>query len=122
MRPQCQDTTLRKRKKERKKESPPKASPAALADRRQRQAKAQAEKDEAERTGKYRSEMTPRERKAFDRKVAKLRPKASAEPPPRHTSRKSTHVAMTPEERETGLRGLESMNAARTAAQPRREP
>ena len=62
-------------------------------------------------TGKYRSQMTARERKAFDRKVGKLMSGVKvAQGPPKRPERKSTHVAMSPEDREAGLKTLEQMN------------
>lgn len=125
-RPQCDgnatDTTLRKRKKERKKEKPPAASPAAPA-RGQRRAEADAHREATQQSGKYRSEMTPKERKVFDREIEKLLAEGRAMARPgKQPPRRSTHVAMMPDEREAGLQSLAQINAAQTAVQPRRRP
>ena len=70
-----------------------------------------AHREATQQSGKYRSEMTPKERKAFDRKVEKLRVEAKAMPTPaRRPPHKLTHVAMSPEDREAGLKLLAQMN------------
>ncbi len=84
-----------------------KPSPHALAQWRQAKTKAQEEAEEAQQKGKLRSELTPRERKAFDRKITKLLPTATAvQEPRRQAARKQTPIPMTPEQREAGLVAL----------------
>ena len=84
-------------------------SPRALAQWRQAKIKAQEKSDVAATTGKLRSQLTSKERKAFDRKVTKLLPQATAvHKLQRQAARKQTPIPMTPEEREAGLVALEA--------------
>jgi len=100
-------------------------SPRALAQWRQARTEAEVQQDAASNTGKLRSQMTPKERKAlrsqmtpkerkaFDKKIAKLQagpktmPKLTRKPGPR-----PIHVPMNPEEREAGLIALSKLNAS----------
>ena len=95
----------RKRVRKRKKEK--EVSPAALAYGRQRRLNQQVEQEKADQTGKYRSEMSIAERNAYDREITKLLAEGRGAPEPmEQPQRRSTHVAMTPEEREAGLSAL----------------
>ena len=112
-----------KKERKRKKESPAPASPSpppsasapapappsprALAQSRQAKIKAQEESEVVQQKGKLRSELTSKERKAFDRKVAKLLPTTeTAQEPHSQAARKQTPIPMTPEQREAGLVAL----------------
>ena len=82
-------------------------SPRALAQWRQAKAKADEKQQDASSTGQLRSQQTPAQRRAFERKIAKLR--LTDEPvhkPQRQAARKQTPILMTPEEREAGLVAL----------------
>ena len=74
-------------------------------------AEALAHREAAQQSGKYSTEMTSKERRAYDRKIKNLlRWTTTAAPTAKQAPRKSTHVAMSPEDREAGLKILEQMN------------